>query len=443
MRGVLWRHLQSQSDAYQGPTETLDPNALVDVAGLAEALATMQQRRGEDAVRGLGHDYVQLWARTFKTLVRHLRGRPDRALTLFCNEVYPFLRGQRRAARIESMQGAQARVLLASDLPPAYLAGLLEAFVGLSGAPASARPLGAEVFEVTFQVSPADRLHRALQHVAALRIPYLLAMGWAAAAGILFSLQYGDPVWWRALLVFGGALSIQAGANAWNDLRVSGDQGPLAPNTPTRPMLWLFAGIGYGIGGVVAALLAYTGDPWILTYGAAGLVLSLLYARVRDEGLGPILAGFTYGPLVVTGAMQAMVGWRGLGPFLDAVWVSVPLGALAAALLYLNHLADRPLDEASGRRTLLVRLPKTRHVMGYAVLLAVGVGTLLAWVVSQQPWLFALPYLLAVVLAVVLVRDVEAHVDDPHGLRWARFGTLMLHGVVGLVLFARMLEALP
>lgn len=443
VRGVLWRHIQARSDAYLGPADALDPNTLVPAEGLAEALRTTERRRGEDAIRELAHDYVAMWARTFKTLVRHLRGRPERALRLFCDEVYPFLRGERRAARIESLEPRRARVLLAADLPPAYLAGLLEAFVGLSRAQARAHRLGHEVFEVTWQVAPTDRLYRAIQHAAAMRVPYLLAMAWAAATGILLALPESGYAWWRAGATFVGAVAVQGGANAFHDLRTAAARGPLGPNSPTRRWLWSIVALGYGSAAAIAAALAWTGTPLIFAYGAVGLVLSLLYARFRDQGLGPVVAGFTYGPFVVTGAVWAMVGWPGEAAFVEAFWVSVPLGALAAAFLYLNDLADRPLDEASGRRTLLVRLPRPQHVAGYAVLLAVGIGALLALVWSQQPWLFVLPYMVAVALALVLVRDVGRHVDDPHGLTWARFGTLTLHGVVGLVLIARILEALP
>src|SRR5205823_4731692 len=144
------------------------------------------------------------------------------------------------------------------------------------------------------------------------------------------------------------------------------------------------------------------------------------------QGYGPLLAGITYGPLMAAGAFAA-VAPAGLAPLLRAgpLLAMLPLGAFAAALLYLDDLADRPLDEAGGQRTLLVRLPRRIHLAGYALLLAGGAGTLLLALNRLAPAAQPLAVALALPAAALCVQ-VRRHLDDPHRLGPARLGTLAL-----------------
>ncbi|HUR61021.1 MAG TPA: hypothetical protein VM286_01485 [Candidatus Thermoplasmatota archaeon] len=410
-----------------GAAAVPDPNSLVPAQPLRATLEDLARSQGEQAVRAVAADYAALWARTFRTLVVHLRGRPERALALFAEEVYPFLRGDRLAARIESAAPGRARILLANDLPEAYLAGLVEAFVGLSRARARCEAVGEGLFEVRFKVVGSDRLARASQQMTVLRVPLLVAALLATLLGIVLAYrEVGALEPWRVAATLVGALAAQAAASALHDRRTPHPAGILSPLQPSRPLLGRIMVGGYALAGLLGLLLAVAA-PVVLAFALAGLVVSALFGRFRSNGFGPPLAGLTYGPLMAEGALHAAApAAAGHLAHPALALATIPLGALAAAILYLDDLADRPLDEAGGQRTLLVRLPRGIHFTGYAVLVSLGLGSLFLFLRASapaaQPWLLPLA-----ALAAYLLVSVHRHLDDPHRLGPARLGTLALH----------------
>ena len=83
------------------------------------------------------------------------------------------------------------------------------------------------------------------------------------------------------------------------------------------------------------------------------------------------------------------------------LWVGVPVGLLAAALLQANNLRDIATDTESGKKTLAVRLGRRRAGMFYCFTLlgaALGIGI----VSSYRPW--SILALLAFPVAIVPVR---------------------------------------
>jgi 1,4-dihydroxy-2-naphthoate octaprenyltransferase len=421
VRAILGRHAQ-RSVPGQEPARPADPTLLVPASTLRNALEGLDAARQ----RALARDYVRLWARTFRTLARHLRGRPERAITLFAEEVYPFLRGDRRAARVERLAPREARVLLADDLPAPYLCGLVEGFVALSGAQATAVPDGAGSFTVSFRVAAAERAARLAQTLATLRLPLLASAALAALTGIGLVAAFApaatiEPT--RAALVVAGAVGAQAGASALIDLTSRRPGGPLRAALPSRRALVAQAAVASLLAVAAGAILALE-TPVVLLFAGAGLAAGILLPRLVGRGFGPLAALLLYGPLIGLGAFHAF--GVGVLHLQHAVWgiATLPLAFCAAALLFLNDLADRPLDEAGGRRTLAVTLPRRRQALLYAALLA---GALLSLVATAAlgawPQLAVAAALLAIPAAFLGVR-VARELDDPHGLAPARLGTV-------------------
>ena len=86
----------------------------------------------------------------------------------------------------------------------------------------------------------------------------------------------------------------------------------------------------------MAAALAYTGGPWPLGY----------------HGLGDPTVFLFFGIVAVTGTYYVhTLEWSGL-----ALLASLPVGALATAILTVNNLRDIETDRAAGKRTLAVRI---------------------------------------------------------------------------------------
>ncbi len=441
VRAIALRHLASRHrpgvglDAGGAAGDPGDPARLVPAGPFGAALQELEDRQGAAALRELGHDYARLWARTFRPLVRHLRGRPRDALNLFASEVYPFLRGQARAARIERAGPRDAVVLLAPDLPPAYLEGMVAGFVELTRAEATCRHLGGERFEVSYAVAQADRLAWLGLQFASLRVPFIVAAATAALVGlgIAGATGYTDSLRVAATLI--AVLAVQGGANALHHLRTRRPRGPLSPPEPPSAWYRVWMVSGYGVGSLIGLWLAKDA-PGLALAGTAGLGLSILYARLHDVGFGPAVAGITYGPLITLGALHALVGWSNPDVHVVGLLASIPLGLLAAALFYVNDLADRPLDEAAGKRSLLVRLPRSGHAAGFALLVGVGLAGLAAVLVVTLST-DALPLILlaaASLAAIRLVQMVQQNVDDPAGLAGARFGALALHAIAGAIL---------
>lgn len=441
VRAILGTHLARRHPDVGFPPS--DPNALVEAWTLSQGLEKVSQAHGEQALRQAAQDYVALWARTFRTLVRHLRGRPERAIALFASEVYPYLRGDRLAARVEAARPGQARILLQADLPASYLAGLVESFVRLSGASAQAVPEGKGFFLVTYRLEGRDWLARLAQAVAVQRLHLVLCAVLASTLGIALAVRLGVAVIpWRLAAIIVGAIAVQLGANALHDLRHAHPAGPLNLRTPNRRALLLQSRVGYAVASGCGVALAIAA-PAVVLFAIVGLAVSTLFGHLKNVGWGPLLAGIIYGPLVVEGALHAAA--PGLTDHLTHLWfalVSIPAGALAAAILYIDDLADRPLDEAGGLRTLLVRLPRRRHLAGYAALLIGAIAALAAAAVHLgSPMPFIVVTLAAAALFLVLM--VQRNLDDPRGLAPARFGTVVLHVATTAALVVAILGVAP
>ncbi len=126
----------------------------------------------------------------------------------------------------------------------------------------------------------------------------------------------------------------------------------------------------------IAAGIAYTAGPWPLGYNGLGDVCVLLF----------------FGGVAVCGTVWVETGSV---PFL-AYAASLPVGALATAVLVVNNVRDCETDTRAGKRTLVVRFGRQFGIAEYRVLLAVAYLIPLALLVVHQAsmWIL-LPYLTA------------------------------------------------
>ena len=106
--------------------------------------------------------------------------------------------------------------------------------------------------------------------------------------------------------------------------------------------------VAVGLFSLVAAV-AYTGGPWPLGY----------------HGLGDLAVFVFFGVVAVCGTYYVQT--LSLTP--AAVAASIPVGALATAVLVVNNLRDLETDRRAGKRTLAVRLGRRRTLREYAALI--------------------------------------------------------------------------
>jgi 1,4-dihydroxy-2-naphthoate octaprenyltransferase len=240
----------------------------------------------------------------------------------------------------------------------------------------------------------------------------------AAIAPVLVGTALAEDVdWVRAGLALVVALALQVAVNYANDyfdgvagIDTEDRTGPrrmvasglVAPEAMRRAMVAAI-GVAAVAGGVLAVLVGWE----LLLVGGAAIVAALGYSGgsrpYASRGLGEVFVFVFFGLVATAGTTYVQDERLALAP----VVAGVAMGAWATALLVVNNLRDIPTDEATGKRTLAVRLgaPATRRL--YVGLLVVAYGSLLGVVaVTRAGWAtLALLSLPALRDAVPLVRS--------------------------------------
>jgi 1,4-dihydroxy-2-naphthoate octaprenyltransferase len=248
--------------------------------------------------------------------------------------------------------------------------------------------------------------------IAGARLPTLPAaivpvLVGTAAAGMPYHLD-------RALLAAIVALALQVGVNFANDYS-DGIRG--ADKNRTGPVRLVASGLATPAAVLRAAIIAFA------IAAAAGITLSLqVDARLIAVGFAAIAAAWFY-----TGGPKPY-GYNGLGEVfvfiffglvgtLGSTYVqhgaltvvstlaSLAVGSLTTALLVVNNLRDIPGDQATGKRTLAVKMGDGATRRLYLALLAAAALATLA-VVALRPWaLFAFIAAAAAIRPVQIIRS--------------------------------------
>ncbi|MEA2136278.1 MAG: 1,4-dihydroxy-2-naphthoate polyprenyltransferase, partial [Solirubrobacteraceae bacterium] len=198
--------------------------------------------------------------------------------------------------------------------------------------------------------------------------------------------------------------------------------------------------VAFGLAVLAGSYLIATAGWELLLVGAASILAGVLYTGgprpYGYEGLGEVFVFLFFGVVAVTGSYYAQVErieW-------EALVLAVPVGLLASAILVVNNVRDLETDRRAGKRTLAVRLGRERTRVLYAAMVAGAFVTAqLPWLLgSLSPWL--LLSLLAVPLAVPVVRTVRTRTDGP-ALNGALGGTGQLQLAFCLLLSAGILAS--
>jgi 1,4-dihydroxy-2-naphthoate octaprenyltransferase len=281
----------------------------------------------------------------------------------------------------------------------------------------------------------------------------------------------------NAILALLVALGLQIGTNYVNDYAdgVRGTDevrvGPVrlvAGKLATVRQVKLAALTAFGVSGVAGLVLAIRVTWWFIPIGALCALAGWAYTGGKHPygylGLGEILVFVFFGLVATAGSAYVqhapfgtLLGQissshshgsvffaSGTGdfdgfPWAFALWVGVPIGLLAAALLQANNLRDVGTDKEAGKKTVAVRLGRVRA--GYLY-----VGTLVAAAASigvlQHYRGWSLIALAAIPLAVPLARLA---VSDRNGrdLLPMLAGTARLQLAVGVLLTVGLLLVRP
>jgi 1,4-dihydroxy-2-naphthoate octaprenyltransferase len=213
-----------------------------------------------------------------------------------------------------------------------------------------------------------------------------------------------------ALLALLVSLALQVGVNYANDYSdgIRGTDanrvGPIritASGLATPSSVKAAAFISFGIGATAGLALAAMTSWWLILVGALAILAAWGYTGGKNPygylGLGELFVFIFFGVVATVGTfyVQSEQITR------DALLASIPMGTFSCALLAVNNIRDRALDEPVGKRTLAVRLGDRNSRIFFAALIALGY---LAVAAMGNPWL-ALT-LLSAPMALSLVRGV-------------------------------------
>jgi 1,4-dihydroxy-2-naphthoate octaprenyltransferase len=246
-----------------------------------------------------------------------------------------------------------------------------------------------------------------------------------------------------ALAALAGALLLQIGSNIANDLfdhekgadteeRIgpprAAQLGLLTPAEMRRGMAVVFgAAVLVGlyltaVGGwpivvigllAIAAAIAYTGGPWPFGY----------------RGLGDPAVFFFFGLVAVMGTSYVQTGNLSAAAFA----ASLPVGALATAILVVNNVRDINTDRKAGKRTLAVRLGARGARLEYVALVAFAFLVLPVFWLSFGRSVWVMLPLLSLPKACKLLDTLYWHSDGPT-LNEALAGTAQLSLLYSLLL---------
>jgi 1,4-dihydroxy-2-naphthoate polyprenyltransferase len=243
--------------------------------------------------------------------------------------------------------------------------------------------------------------------------------------GTALAATEGTFKWLTFVAAMLGAVFIQIGTNLSNDYsdarRGADTEDRLGPVrvtagglVPPRQVL-VATYVAFGLAVLAGAYLIATAGWELLLVGAASILAGVLYTGgprpYGYEGLGEVFVFLFFGLVAVTGSYFAQVeelAW-------EAFVLAVPFGLLAAAILVVNNVRDLETDRRAGKRTLAVRLGRSRARGLYAAMVYV------AFLAAPVPWLAGSPDLsawlllpfLALPLAVPVVRIVRNRSDGP------------------------------
>jgi 1,4-dihydroxy-2-naphthoate octaprenyltransferase len=220
-----------------------------------------------------------------------------------------------------------------------------------------------------------------------------------------------------------GAIFIQVGTNLSNDysdarrgadtedrlgpVRVTA--GGLVP--PKQVLRATYASFGLAV--VCGIYLVAMSGIELLVIGVLSILAGVLYTGgprpYGYEGLGEVFVFLFFGLAAVTGSTFAQVEKFPSEAFV----LAVPVGLLAAAILVVNNVRDIDTDRRVGKRTLAVRLGRSRTRTMFAAMVYGAFLTAPLAILADDLELWLLLPWLVLPLAASLVRAVRNHADGP------------------------------
>ena len=289
-----------------------------------------------------------------------------------------------------------------------------------------------------------------------MRLPFLTAtivpiLVGAAVADLYFtansiiqSVDWG----WLGLTLLGGSL-LHIGTNTANDyfdhtsgtdeanynymVPFSGGSRSIQMGLISAKGMLTVAIVSFALSAVVGIPLIQKAGMPIFWLGLIGFLSGLFYTAppfrfASRKGLGELLIGLNFGPLMVAGSALVQTG-----PILpEALLACIPIGFVVAAIVYVNEFPDHDGDKATGKDTLIVVFGPEKARIGYVLLVA---GAFISIVVMALNGTFPMLTLISLVASYFGVRAIQIlykYYDD-RLLQPANAGTINMHFITGVL----------
>jgi len=284
-----------------------------------------------------------------------------------------------------------------------------------------------------------------------MRLPFLSATFVPIFAGAAVTAMLGYEVsWgWLGLTLLAGSL-LHIGTNTSNDYfdHISGtdalnyNYSNKGLNGGSRSIqMGLISPKGVLILAIVTfALSAIVGVPLIMKSGLSILWLGLIgffsglfytappFKFSSRKGIGELLIGLNFGPLMVAGSALVQTGQ--LLP--EAFLAGIPIGFLIAAVVYMNEFPDYDSDKATGKNTLIVVLGPERARTGYVALITSAFVSIVILAFNGIFPMLSLISLLAIYFGFTATKTLYKYYND-RLLQSANWGTIIMHSVTGVL----------
>ena len=288
----------------------------------------------------------------------------------------------------------------------------------------------------------------------AMRAPFLQASILPVLLGSVLAYRDGGfsfGLFWVTVVAMG---AINIGTNLTNDYfdhlsgadertlfptRFSGGSRVIQEGQISPEEIFITAMIFYAVAIILGLYLTFQSNWGLLVFGILGVSLSFFYTapplRLGYRGWGEPLVGILLGPLAVLGAYYVYT--RTLTD--QALFLSLPIGFLVTAILYINQFPDAESDAASGKLHWIARMGRERAVGGYLAILGMAYSSIFLPVVFGILPAWTLLALLSLPLSVQAARILRRSYDQPEELVPAMGLTIGTHLSVSLLLMVGLL----
>lgn len=169
----------------------------------------------------------------------------------------------------------------------------------------------------------------------------------------------------------------------------------------------------------------------VLLLGAIGVVSGYFYVtQLAPRGVGELMVGLDFGPLMVLGSYYVQNRNLLLGPLV----ASVPVGFLITAILWINEIPDYTADKAVGKKTIVVRVGRKRGADLYGVIVMAAYAWTVVMVGLKLMPLASLIVLITLPLAMKAITTARKYSEKSQSLITANLSTIRVHLLFGVLL---------